>query len=1246
MSLPPRRVVASLALVVLLVLSCLAGDGGSQEQPLVTADLHQRAIQRGTVRVLVQVAAPHVAERQLPSRAHALAQRQQVAAVQDLVRNNLGGVVHRVVRDFRGAVPSMAIELGPDGLRALDTLRGVVTHVVEDRPRHPVLVESAARIQADQAVALGLDGRGATIVIMDTGVDGEHPFFEDGSGASRIVAEACFSSNFPAGFATSLCPGAPTAEGGTSSTTAGSGAPCDASTIDGCDHGTLVAGIAAGRGIGFNGIAPGADLVAMQIFSRLDDEAFCGGPAFTPCVGSYPSDQIAAMQYVLETLLPSRQSIAAINLSLGGEGFAIPCDGAFPLEAQLIGELRAAGVATVAAAGNDGRTGVVTAPACLGQAVSVGATTDPPAEAIASFSNRAPGLTLLAPGLTINSSAPGGGFQAFSGTSAAAPHVAGVFAIVKQAEPVATVGQVVEALQSTGRAIAGFRRVTVLDALATFPDGSPTVQFASATYSAGEGDTAGTTTIAVTRTGPAALLGGAATVLLSTRNGTAVAGTTGAADYEAVTDLLVTFGPGETSKDVPITLRGDFTIEPDETVRLTLGSPAGALLGGLSTAVLTILNDDQPGTVAFEHATYTASEDGGAATITLARSGGLSAGATARVSTVAAGSTATAKTDYTALTKKLVTFAGGATTTTLSVPLATDAVVEDDEAVQLQIVGVGAGGAIGEPSAATLVIVDDDVPGTVQFGQAAWEVTEGTASAPITVTRTGGAASGVTVHYQVTPASPGTATGGGVDYTLRAGTLTFAANETSKTFTIAIVNDTRIEPGETVSLQLFDPSPGLAIGTPGEATLTIQDNDAPTFRFRAAAYSVVEGGTRRVPVVRSGGLATPVTVGYQIDGSSTATGGGQDHGLASGTVSFGAGVTTATITAPTVQDTLAEGNETLVLRLVDPSAGTVGTPDTATVTIVDNDSGGTIQFSGPAYRAAENAGVATVRVTRTGRNLASGVTVQLTTSDATATAGDYTSASQILTFAARETVKEVTIAITDDGLAEGDETLALGLHSPAGGATLGRTPDAVLTIVDDEQSLQFGSPGYVVNEASASATVTVVRIGPAVGTVKVDYASVVGSATPGADYTSVAGTLTFGPGARRRTFKVPLLGDAVFEPEESIGLLLTNPTGGAQLGPLGAATVTIVDDDPPGAIRFGAAGYTASEAGEARITVERGSGTAGAVTVHYATEAGGTATAGSDYVATSGTLTFAAKETRKTFTIPLLSEASTSRTRP
>src|SRR4029453_8591558 len=218
----------------------------------------------------------------------------------------------------------------------------------------------------------------------------------------------------------------------------------------------------------------------------------------------------------------------------------------------------------------------------------------------------------------------------------------------------------------------------------------------------------------------------------------------------------------------------------------------------------------------------------------------------------------------------------------------------------------------------------------------------------------------------------------------------------------------------------------------------------------------------------------------------------------------------------------------------------------------DNDAPGTLQFSAATYSVWENAGPAIVRVTRTGTNLASGTTVQFTTANRTATAGrsgDYTAVSKTLTFAEHEAFQDVEIPIRDDSLPEGNETVVLSLSNPSAGATLGVTKTAVLTFLDDEQTLQFSAPVYVVNESAGTVTVTVTRSGPTVGIVTVDYATAAGTATSGVDYTDVSGTLTFAAGIASRTFTVPIVNDTLFEGAESIALVLRHPGGVAQLGP-------------------------------------------------------------------------------------------------
>ncbi len=183
-------------------------------------------------------------------------------------------------------------------------------------------------------------------------------------------------------------------------------------------------------------------------------------------------------------------------------------------------------------------------------------------------------------------------------------------------------------------------------------------------------------------------------------------------------------------------------------------------------------------------------------------------------------------------------------------------------------------------------------------------------------------------------------------------------------------------------------------------------------------------------------------------------------------------------------------------------------------------------------------------------------------------------------------------------------------------------------------ALSFGAPTYSVSEGAGKALITVVRTGPAAPAVTVQYATSPGTATPGVDYVETLGTLTFGPGVTLRQIRVPILNDALPEPDETVSLTLSGPTGGAVLGAPTTATLTITDNDPAGAFRFSASAYSVKEFMPAiTITVKRVGGASGLVTVDYAASPASTATAGSDYTLAAGTLTFAPGETSKSFQV-------------
>ena len=331
--------------------------------------------------------------------------------------------------------------------------------IIEDRAIPATLASSNVVIRSPEVWASNLDGSGQAVVVLDTGIDANHSWFN--TSGSRIVAEACFST--AGNDSQSLCPGDISPSLGP-----GSASVCDATT-KACRHGTHVAGIAAGNdatGPRY-GVARGADIIAMQVFSDYGDRQL-----------SKHSDQIAALEHVLD--LSDNWSIAAVNMSLGGGDYTDQdsCDLANTAKKAAIDNLRAVGIATVIAAGNDRYKDNINAPGCISSAISVGATTD--TDQIADFSNIYPQIHLLAPGVDITSSVPGNKLDSFQGTSMATPHVAGAFAVLKQVNPDATVDEILALLQTTGDLVNDMRsggievdmpRINLAQAVLGEPDG-------------------------------------------------------------------------------------------------------------------------------------------------------------------------------------------------------------------------------------------------------------------------------------------------------------------------------------------------------------------------------------------------------------------------------------------------------------------------------------------------------------------------------------------------------------------------------------------------------------------------------------------------------------------------------------------------------------------------------------------------------------------------------------------------------
>jgi subtilisin family serine protease len=276
-----------------------------------------------------------------------------------------------------------------------------VEAVYKDEFRPVMLQSSLGQIGMKNISRQSPKGNGVAVAVLDTGIDSTHAFFEN-----KVVGEACFSQM-------GSCPNDLRYMEGK-----GAGMPCKGD----CSHGTHVGGIVAGYSHEMSGVAKSADLLAVQVFS-VDGNA----------IGSLDSDVLSGLEWVY--LNSKKYNVKAVNMSLGGGAFAKDCDFLAPYK-TMFDLLAQADIAVIVASGNEYLTQQIAAPSCISKAISVGSLDK--YNQISPFSNSNDQLDILAPGGDILSAVPGGRFEAMSGTSMAAPHVAGAWAVLASMYPSAS----------------------------------------------------------------------------------------------------------------------------------------------------------------------------------------------------------------------------------------------------------------------------------------------------------------------------------------------------------------------------------------------------------------------------------------------------------------------------------------------------------------------------------------------------------------------------------------------------------------------------------------------------------------------------------------------------------------------------------------------------------------------------------------------------------------------------------------
>ncbi|MGK2857350.1 MAG: beta strand repeat-containing protein, partial [Thermoanaerobaculia bacterium] len=738
-------------------------------------------------------------------------------------------------------------------------------------------------------------------------------------------------------------------------------------------------------------------------------------------------------------------------------------------------------------------------------------------------------------------------------------------------------------------------------------DDTPTVSIDNVTQAEGTGG-ASTFTFTVTLSNPSAQT---ITVDFATADGSA---TVGDGDYTASSGT-VTFNALDTSESIVVSVGSDATEESDETFFVNLTNlSAGTLMD--AEGLGTIENDDAPSSLAIDDPSATEGTDP-SITFTVTRTGNTVPAASVDY-TVNPG-TAGSPDDYTGTLSGTLNFASGDDTETISLALVDDNVFEPTE--DLTVVLSNPSNVTISDDTGTGTIDDDDPQPTISIADESQLEGDVSNSMVFTVTLSNPSSEQITVDFAT---ADGSATAGS-DYTSNLGTLTFVAGDTSEQITVEILGETDDEADEDFVVDLTNAT--NATISDAQAVGTITNDDAPTPTFTIDNVTLAEGNagttafTFTVTLDPTSGVPTSVDV---MTGDGTATTADGDYAANSQTLNFAAGDSSETFTVMVNGDTKLEGNETFSVTMSNATGGAM-IAGAGLGTITNDDPVPSLSID-DVSQFELNAGTSNFTFTVSLSNpSSSAIMVDFATMNGSATTADadYVANSNSLSFAPGVLTQNVVVVVNGDATPEANETFTVVLSSPAGASILDDSGTG--TIVDDD-----GPTSLIVDDPTATEGIdptivfTVTRSGNTAPAVTVDYAVTPGTATTPEDYTAsdpFNGTLSFAAGETSMTVTMNVVDDGLFELAETLTITLSNAVGATISDASGTGTIN--DDELQPTISIddvtqleGAAGLTAFT-----FTVTLSNPSAQMTTVDFAT-ADGTATAGSDYATTSGTVTF------------------------
>jgi large repetitive protein len=415
----------------------------------------------------------------------------------------------------------------------------------------------------------------------------------------------------------------------------------------------------------------------------------------------------------------------------------------------------------------------------------------------------------------------------------------------------------------------------------------------------------------------------------ATADGIATAGASG--DYTAQSGTL-TFLAAQASMTVSVPTINDTAFEPAETLYLNLSNVTAGGIVADDQATGTI-NDNEGFSISDD-----ADQEGRGLSFTITKNG--TALSSIVVTYATSDGTAIAGSDYSAVSGSAI-FSPSDTTKTVYVNTTSDAAPEQNETFFMKLTGASPTGTILDDTG-TGTINDDDQPPSFSVNDISGP--ESSNFFTFTITRTGLTSGSHSVSFSATSGTSTGAATANADFYPVTGTVTFSGNETKKTWSVQIFEDTLVEGTEKFNFNLSNPTGGATISDAlGIGTIT--DNDTAggtgcsTVRFSVADARVFEGNPIVFTITRTGSASISCSVGYATaDGSAIAP---NDYAATTGSATFTPTQTSKTVSIPTVLAGPNEPQEFMYLNLTSASDGG-GWTDGQAKGVIDNNSDGCI----------------------------------------------------------------------------------------------------------------------------------------------------------------------------------------------------------------------------------------------------------------------------------------------------------------